>query len=243
MKCWSRILFPVLLFSFPLPAEKNYFYTVYFWKIPCVNITMTLSEDRENSQNQLTFITRTNDLFSYIFSLDNSYKTRFDPDSFQMLQYEKTIRQSNFDQDITISWDSTEQAYQYQKIVYHHPANTHNIFSLLMRAQSMDWQALDTQWWFLDHEGAFYRSRFLWIDSTEVDVDHETFMTDHYRIDLIERLEENQHLVDTTDIFTWGITLENCVRQIWIERGGERRILRAEVKVRGFTLVAELKNG
>jgi hypothetical protein len=49
-------------------------------------------------------------------------------------------------------------------------------------------------------------------------------------------------LLEVSDVFSWGIVLDGCVRQLWIEQNGDRRILRAEVSVRGFTLTAELKS-
>jgi len=229
------------LLLFPLLAEENY-YTVYFWKIPCVDITMILPENQEENQNELTFITKTKEVFSFFFPLENRYKTLYDSNNFQMLQYEKDVNQPNLKQTLTITWNSMEQAYDYQKIRYKRSADTHNIFSLLMRSRSLERESLDTSWWLVDHEGHPFRSRFLWIDSTDIEISRETFLTDHYRLDMIPNTEKNIHLVDTTDIFTWGITLDNCVRQIWIERGGKKRILRAEVKVRGFTLFAVLKN-
>jgi len=225
-----------------LLAEETYHYTVYFWKIPCVDITMILSEDQQGSPSELTFLTRTKELFSYFFSVDNSYKTVFDPNSFQMLGYEKKIKQSNMKQKIAITWNPEDSTYQYQNTPYKRPKDTHNIFSLMMRGRFMDWQSLDSEWWPVDHEGHLFQSRYLWIDSTDIEVGGKRYPADHYRIDLSANREEDIHLVDKTDVFSWGIFLEGCVRQLWIERGGEKRILRAEVKVRGFTLVAQIND-
>lgn len=105
----------------------------------------------------------------------------------------------------------------------------------------MTFDSLDTKWWKLDHEGQLFNSRYVWIDSVEVNIDGDKYLTDHYRLDLIPSDNEPTQLVEKTDIFTWGIALDDCVRQIWIERGEKKRILRAEVKVSGFTLTAELK--
>ena len=43
-------------------------------------------------------------------------------------------------------------------------------------------------------------------------------------------------------MMVWAIVLDGCVRQLWIEQNGDRRILRAKVSVRGFTLTADLKS-
>jgi len=49
-------------------------------------------------------------------------------------------------------------------------------------------------------------------------------------------------LLEVSDVFSWAIVLDGCVRQLWIEQNGDRRILRAKVSVRGFTLTADLKS-
>ena len=232
----------IILTVLHLEAEETDRYTVYFWKIPCLRITMTVSDDPSRTGGEVSFRTRTEELFSYFFSVDNSYTTVFDRETFQMIRYEKTVKQPNVEQELTISWDSAEKTYVVDEKRYERPVGTHNIFSLLLRGRATDREVLDTQWWDADHEGRLFRSRYLWIDSTDVQVGGKPVPADHYRLDFVPGDGEEVDLVDVTDIFTWGIAQDGGVRQIWIERGGKRRILRGEVKVRGFTLVAELKD-
>lgn len=215
----------------------TYQYTVYFWKIPCVRITMNGSAA---GTGELEFRATTTKAFSYIFPVDNRYSTSIDPETFQMLRYEKEIEQPNLNQTLKIVWNSSDGTYSSDDVQYSRPEGTHNIFSLLLRARTMEWETLDTEWWPLDHEGRLMQSRFMWIDSTEIDLQGETSVADHYRLDLVPGIGSNVSLVEMTDVFTWGIALEDCVRQIWVEKGGEKRILRAEVKVKGITLFAEL---
>ena len=70
----------------------------------------------------------------------------------------------------------------------------------------------------------------------------EEVLADHYRLDLELDDGDNVELLEVSDVFSWGIVLDGCVRQLWIEKNGDRRILRAEVSVRGITLIAELKS-
>lgn len=225
-----------------LPATDSFNYTVYFWKIPCVDITMSLGEAASINERELRFTTKTTDIFSYVFEVDNSYTTVYDAQTFQMLGYEKKIKQPNIDQKLILKWDSDAAAYLHDDSHYERPSDTHNLFSLLMRGRASDWTDLDTKWWKLDHEGQHFEGRFLWVDSTEIDVNGESYLSDHYRFDLKKIEDSRTELLEETDVFTWGIALDNCVRQVWIERGGERRILRAEVTVSGFTLTAEIEN-
>lgn len=236
-----NLLLIIGVFILPVLAGETLKYTVYFWKIPCVDITMTIKDDIVSGHQTINFTTRTKDIFSYFFSVDNHYTTEYDSKTFQLLKYEKKIRQTNIEQKLNIIWINENNTFQSEKIEYTRNGITHNIFTFLMRAQSTTSDSLDTKWWNLDHEGKLFNSRYLWIDSIEVQIDGEEFTADHYRLDMIPSEREPTQLVEKTDIFTWGIALDNCIRQIWIERGGKQRILKAEVKVSGFTLKAELK--
>ena len=71
---------------------------------------------------------------------------------------------------------------------------------------------------------------------------NNTILADHFRLDLQEAEGDEVELSDVKDIFSWGIVLDGAVRQIWVERDGARRILRAEVNVRRITLTAELNS-
>ena len=70
----------------------------------------------------------------------------------------------------------------------------------------------------------------------------EKISADHYRLDLKSADGETRELLEVSDVFSWGIVLDGSVRQLWIEQNGDKRILRAEVSVRGFSLTAELKS-
>ncbi|MFQ6674625.1 MAG: DUF3108 domain-containing protein [Fidelibacterota bacterium] len=232
----------VILALVPLLAQETDHYTVYFWKIPSAHLAMTVSPGQDGDLKELTFTARTTDAFSYFFSVDNTYKTVFDPVTFQLVQYEKKVKQPNIEQTVNIVWNRDERSFQSGGMKYRRPEGTLNIFSLLMMGRSLEWKSLDATWREVDHEGRPFRSRYLWIDSARVQIGDEKYLADHYRLDLIPGDRETADVVEVTDVFTWGIALENCVRQIWIERGPKRRILRAQAKVRGFTVLAELKD-
>ena len=225
-----------------LLASERLNYTVYFWKIPCAAITMSLGEGSNINERELKFTTKTARVFSFIFEVDNSYTTVYDTQTFQMLRYEKKIKQPNIEQELSLQWDSDLGVYRYEDSHYERPSDTHNLFSFLMRGRATDWEDLDTRWWKLDHEGQLFQGRFLWVDSTEIDMNGESYLSDHYRFDLRRIGDSGTELLEKTDVFTWGIVLDNCVRQIWVGRGGERRILRAEVTVKGITLTVEIED-
>lgn len=222
-------------------AMNTLHYTVYFWKIPCVDVTVTVTSEENGELEELLFTARSRSLFSIFFSVDNTYRTVFNPETFHMVRYEKTAKQPNEEQEVILVWDPKDQTYQYEQTKYRRPAQTHNIFSFLMHGRPVNEQSDDTQWWNLDHEGRLFRSRYVWLDSVEIAIGGNPYRVQHYRLDMVPAGPDTVQLVQITDIFTWGIGREDCVRQIWVESGGKRRILRAQVNVGGFSLVAELK--
>ena len=232
----------MLVITGSIHGEEICHYTVSIWSIPIVDITMTRSDTDEDNIRELEFRTKTTLILSLFFPVDNQYKTIYDVSTFQMLQYEKKVDQKNVSQTLNISWEEKDSLYHSDKTKYKRTPDFHNIFSLMMRGRNSDWESIDTKWWNVDQEGFPYRVRYLWIDSVSVDINGKSILADHYRIDLVPAEEEPTQLVDITDVFTWGIALEECIRQIWIEKSGERRILRGEVKVKGITLIAEIKN-
>jgi len=217
-------------------------YTVKFWKIPCVYLTITTSENNQESNRRIVFTTKTAKLFDFFFSVNNFYSTTFDPITYQIKKYEKKINQSNLKQKMVIEWDSEKTGYWYKKTFFNRPPETHNIFSLFVRGRESTIDEIDTKQWYLDHEGTLMTARYLWVDSTIIKLGDTDYPVNHYRFDIFETGNKKNINLKMTDIFSWGITLDNCTRQLWIERDGKKRILKAKVNVRGFTLTAELDN-
>ena len=225
-----------------LTGSDSLSYTVKFWEIPCVYLTITTSENNQESNRRIVFTTKTVKPFDFFFSVNNFYLTTFDAITYQMKRYEKKINQSNLKQKMVIEWDSEKNGYWYEKTFFNHPSETHNIFSLFVRGQESTIDEIDTKQWYLDHEGTLMTARYLWVDSTIIKLGDIDYPVNHYRFDIIETGNKKNINLKMTDIFSWGIILDNCTRQLWIERDGKKRILKAQVNVRGFSLTAELDN-
>ncbi len=236
-----RSVFVALIMLVQLGAEEKLHYTVSFWRIPCVDVAMIRNQTQDKKM-KLEFTAKTRPVFDYFFAVDNSYTTWYDNKSFGMEKYSLSANQPNGDIKYELKWDDEKNQYSTSDISYGRPEKSHNIFSLLMRARNFPWGRLDTVWWPVEHEGSSYKGRYLWVDSSDVEVGNDRISADHYRFDLREAEGNEVELTDMQDIFSWGIVLDGAVRQVWIERGGARRILRAEVNVRGITLTAELNS-
>ena len=221
--------------------EEKLHYTVTLLKIPCVDVTM-VNKTVEQNQMRLNFSAKTKNVFDYFFAIDNQYNTWYSSQTFQMTQYASTINQPNADYSFKLNWNPETGKYATSKQSYSRPEGSHNIFSLLMRARKLPWEKLDAVWWPVEHDGKPYRGRYLWVESEDIAVGSEEVLADHYRLDLELDDGDNIELLEVSDVFSWGIVLDGCVRQLWVEKNGDRRILRAEVSVRGITLIAELKS-
>lgn len=216
-------------------------YTVTFYGVPCADVQATISA-LGGGREELRLTAATRDWIDYFASVDNSYTTVYDRRSFHLQNYEKDIEQWNLKQKLEIEWDPRKGLIRSGKASYRRERPTHNIFSLLMRARTMTAEKIDTQWWEVDHEGVPMRARLLWIDSPDMEFGGKSVATDHYRLDLRETAGETAILADSTDIFSWGVALGSCVRQVWVERKGSRRIVMAEVDIGGIKLRAKLKD-
>lgn len=233
--------FAALIALMQLSAEEKLYYTVSFWKVACVDVVMIRDETQEH-QIKLEFTAKTRPIFDYFFAVENNYTTWYDKKSFVMKKYSISANQPNAEFDYKLQWDNETKQYSTSDISYSRAQKSHNIFTLLMRARNLSWKELDTTWWPVEHEGTPYRGRYLWVDSTEVEIGDEKILSDHFRLDLREAEGDGVELSEVMDVFSWGITLDGAIRQVWLERDAPRRILRAEVNVRGINLTAELNS-
>ena len=65
-------------------------------------------------------------------------------------------------------------------------------------------------------------------------------LCDHYRLD-IEQTDEVSIHVSPYDYFTDHVASPDALRQLWVEKIGKRRIIKATVSIYGMTVTAELQ--
>jgi len=123
------------------------------------------------------------------------------------------------------------------------PREIQSIFTLLARVQQETVAKLDARWFTLDHEGRLYKGRFLWADSVNIKALGKEIPCDHYRLDLIPlEHSEEEPILTHSDYFMSHIIATNAVRQLWVERGKSRRIIKASVTVYGIPVEALITN-
>lgn len=238
----KKIIFFIFINNFILSTEdESLKYIISFLTIPSVELSMS-NRVIDNNTSTIIFSAKSISLLDNFFKIDNYYSTIYNVNTFKMLEYTSNINQPNANYDFKIKWDDENKQYDYLDISYERPKETNNIFSLLQRVRYQPIDKIDTIWIPIEHEGSLFNARYLWIDSVDVTIDSVSIKTNHFKIDLEKKENSRKKLKEISDVFNWGITLDNSIRQIWVERVEPYRIIKAEVDVRGLKFKASLKN-
>jgi hypothetical protein len=223
----------ILLYSFCYSTD----YHISILGIPVVEIEMI-----EHPADSITYITTTTGVFDYIWSTQNSYGTKFLPHSYTMEQYTKVINQTDRHGQISIEYNEKQRELYINDASIKVNEAPQNIFTMLTQIRKKDYREMDAEWFPLFHEGDWYRSRFLFIDTVSVEVNGNQLLCDHYRFD-IEKSKELHIKILPADYFSDHIASPEAVRQIWVQNSGEnRQIIKAQVSVYGITLTAMIQN-
>lgn len=238
----KKIIFFIFINNFILSTENESLkYIISFLTIPSVELSMS-NKVIDNNTSTIIFSAKSISLLDNFFKIDNYYSTIYNINTFKMLEYTSNINQPNAKYDFKIKWDDKDKKYDYLEISYERPEKTNNIFSLLQRVRFQPIDKIDTIWIPIEHEGSLFNARYLWVDSVNVKIDSVIIKTNHFKLDLEKEENSQKKLKEISDVFNWGITLDNSIRQIWIERVEPFRIIKAEVDVRGLKFKASLKN-
>ena len=89
----------------------------------------------------------------------------------------------------------------------------------------------------MEHEGELFRLRLLWADSINVWAGNDSILCDHYRIDT-DSTENKIKILDQTDYFSENITQSNLIKQLWVEKSGEKKIIQASAQMSGLAMKA-----
>ncbi|NOZ03670.1 MAG: DUF3108 domain-containing protein [FCB group bacterium] len=224
----------ILLFAVQLPGQVRYRLSVF--GIPCGNVTLTMPQP-----NQLHFTTRSTGIVNLLWPFDNQYTTTFDTTTFGVRKYEKKIIQGSFKQKFKGIWQPEKGGILYGDTLVIRPENSQTVFTLMVLIRKWPTDSIDTRWFPLDHEGRFFRARFLLADTVRIPVGNKNVLCDHYRLDLVPQ-EETGKILDRSDYFNQNITRPEAIRQLWVERSGERRIIKASVKLFGISLEAKIED-
>jgi hypothetical protein len=212
-------------------------YKIMLWSFPIVAVKMN-SEVPGN----ITFKTESIGIMDYIWPHDNSYTTHYDSTNFGLRHFSKNIKQGNFKQKLSCDFNRDDSTLIYDDNTVAVPDSVQTIFTLLARITVDSLKYIDTKWFPMDHEGCSYLGRFLWSDTVTVRAMDKDILCDHFRLDLIPN-EDNECSLEESDYFMKNIVAENTVRQLWVEKNNNKRIIKAAAKVYGLTLEAIIQDG
>jgi len=224
-----RILF-FSLFS-PIIFSQNYSAKVYGFSI--ADAQLTLKPDSINLQF------KTNGIVDFIWPSDNTYWTYFDSTHFGLKTFQKKIRQENFDQKCLI--ELNDGILKYKKETRVRGDSTKTIFTMFAMVTRRPYEMLDTQWFEMDHEGKPILGRFLWAGTETITIGHTNILCDHFRMDF-KHIDETTGFLTQTDRFMQYAPNPDGVCQIWVERNGNRRIIRVIINAYGFPYEIVIKN-
>ena len=231
MYLYKLYIFIILFCSF-LFAEN---YNISLWTIPIAHVELIKNE------GEIHFNTKSTGLINYIWPHKNSYSTFYNKDSFGLRKYSKNIQQGDFTQELAWVYNVDDSVLVFNDTKISIADSIQTIFTLLARVSLETKDYLDTKWFRVDHESCAYKGRFLWSDTVSVSVSNTKILCDHYRLDLI-KVDQEQCGIESSDYFMENIVDYNNVRQIWVEKNNNKRIIKASAEVYGFPLEAIIVN-
>lgn len=189
--------------------------------------------------NSVDFEYKTNGLAEIIWPAVNIYSTKFDSINYNFLNFTKTIDQRPLKQSISIDMKNDSLVYKKNYRIRSKP--TKNLFSLLAMIQKGSTHDLDTKWLRFDHEGVLFDGRFISAGLDTININGENIVCNHYRFDIKKYNEENSLLDETDRLMAYSVK-KNTFRQIWVERDGNRRIIKANITANGFPFEIDIQN-
>ncbi|HJL79289.1 MAG TPA: hypothetical protein QF355_08320 [Candidatus Marinimicrobia bacterium] len=218
----------VFILSF-LPGQI-YNLTVLGIKIGEINL-------EKNNRESIQISTKSTGPINYLWPFDNLYKTTFDTVTYGIRLYEKKIHQGEFKQKLGGVWIPGQRGVLYGTTLVGRPNDCQTIFTLLAQVSRQKAKDIDTKWYSMEHEGELFRARLLWADSINVWTGNDSILCDHYRLD-IDSTENKIKILDQTDYFSENITRSDLIKQLWIKKSGEKKIIQASAQISGLAIKA-----
>ena len=221
---------PFLLFI-TIICGQNYSANVY--GLPMAKIQFKSISD------SITLKVETIGLIDAIWPIKNAYTTNFDTTHFGLITFKKKIKQDNLKQSVLI--ELKNEVLHYNNQTKDRSDSTQTMFTMFARLNRQHQEILDTKWFEIDHEGIPMRGRFLWGETETIKVNNTNILCDHIRMDM-EYLNESNGFFDSTDRLMHYAPDPDAVRQIWVERNGNRRIIQVSMTAYGFPFNFVIQN-
>ena len=208
-------------------------YTISVFGLPIAEVKQTRSH-----HSTISFETRNTGIADLIWPAKNFYSAQFDSASFGIRGWDKKIRQGEFKKKLSVDFNpaTTELVYGSKNKVQI-TDKTQTIFTLLAMVQTADYRELDTHWFPFEHEGQLGKARLVWSDTTTINYRENKELCDHYRLDIIID-DDSGKFWEKSDYFMDEIIASGIIRQLWVSRETQKRIIQASIKTMGLPLIA-----
>ncbi|SVA27350.1 uncharacterized protein METZ01_LOCUS80204, partial [marine metagenome] len=163
----------------------------------------------------------------------------FDTTHFGLIAFKKKIKQDNLKQSVLI--ELKNEVLHYNNQTKDRSDSTQTMFTMFARLNRQHQKILDTKWFEIDHEGKPMRGRFLWGETETIKVGNTNILCDHIRMDM-EYLNGSNGFLESTDRLMHYAPDPDAVRQIWVERNGNRRIIKVSMTAYGFPFNFVIQN-
>ena len=208
-------------------------YTIKAFGIPISKVNQN-----KEGKNKIIFSANNIGIPGLIWPANNLYSSEFDSISYDIIRWEKKIKQGEEKNKLIGEFDPIEfeMSYNMNNVIKTNKP-TKNIFSLLAMSQSLSYEDLDTKWFVFEHEGIIGRARFLWADTVSIFIKNNNVLCDHYRLDI--KIDDDQNkLDDKSDYFMGQIVSPDIIRQLWVSRKPKRQIIKASIEIKGIKIIA-----
>ena len=189
--------------------------------------------------DSITLKVETIGIIDAIWPIKNAYTTNFDTTHFGLITFKKKIKQDNLKQSVII--ELKNEVLHYNNQTRDRSDSTQTMFTMFARLNRQHQKILDTKWFEIDHEGKPMRCRFLWGETETIKVGNTNILCDHIRMDM-EYLNESNGFLESTDRLMHYAPDPDAVRQIWVERNGNRRIIKVSMTAYGFPFNFVIQN-
>ncbi|MEE8341997.1 MAG: hypothetical protein V3R52_07875 [Candidatus Neomarinimicrobiota bacterium] len=221
----SRSLLSLFIFILLLGNIRSQEYVVTIWSIP-----VGTAEIQQDTDDEITFKLKSNVFIDYVFPISLEYYSKFDKTNHTVIENKKTIEQGKEEQNYETSLNKDNFLVYNKKDSISLAPNTYSLLSLLVKIMNSPVDSIDTKWFNLENESILYETRLLWSDTTNLSINNDDILCDHYRLDL-KILDDAKQIFDKTDYFNELFFDINSIRQIWVEKWQkQQRIIKLAIK-------------
>jgi len=194
----------IILFSFSIifaTSDDIYRYKIKFLGIPVATCKVIYSDTifYNIKSKKLDYRVNTNSLINKIFNINNHYTIIIDQNTYSTLYYKKETSQPNITNSIKTSLINEIVKYEKSDIVI--AQNDKNIFTILYLIHTGQYDIIE-KIDILEREGKYYNLNF------------QQKTINKFELLLEERDSKDFGLIKNTDIFLWGLFLEDAKNTI-----------------------------